>query len=353
MEKSVKLSDVAQEPKKIRLNVLQAFRLFAFLMIFRNHVWRLIPCSIDFGARGVEIFIILSGFLMSYCYYNKNIACTWYESFLICKKKLLKFYPLHVIMFLACIPLVINRISTIEEIKRVIINGVINLLLLQSWFTDPYIYAGFNSATWYLSAILVCYFMTPVIFAVIRKYRNNLLILIWGLFLLRFSLEYIRIHVPNIITFSVHSSPIFRLMEYAIGCVLGVIFLENGNIKKYKNIYVYSLLEVGLVVVYILAVKYGNDTWLRVYYILIVSLIVYVFALEKGLFSKMLSNRFFVHFGNISFELFMVHVVIIMYATEQIPQISNPFIECIIILIICVIIAEIIQITSLKIFRNK
>lgn len=244
-------------------------------MIFRNHIWRLIPCNIDFGARGVEIFIILSGFLMSYCYYNKNIACTWYDSFSICKKKLLKFYPLHVIMFLACIPLVIDRISATEEIKRMVVNGVINLLLLQSWFTDPYIYAGFNSATWYLSAILVCYFMTPVIFTFIRKYRDNLLILIFGLFLLRFSLEYIRIHVPNIITFSVHSSPIFRLMEYAIGCVLGVIFLENGNIKNHKNIYVYSLLEVGLVFVYILAVKYGNDTWLRVYYILIVSLMVY------------------------------------------------------------------------------
>lgn len=49
----------------------------------------------------------------------------------------------------------------------------------------------------------------------------------------------------------------------------------------------------------------------------------------------------------------MVHVVIIMYATEQMPQISNLFIECTVILIICVIIAEITQLTSSKIFGNK
>lgn len=60
----------------MKLPSIQGLRFLGFLMIFLNHSYWLFAKNkwFDFGARGVEIFFVLSGFLMAYHYGNKEVA---------------------------------------------------------------------------------------------------------------------------------------------------------------------------------------------------------------------------------------------------------------------------------------
>lgn len=64
-------------------------------MIFLNHSYWLFTKNkwFDFGARGVEIFFVLSGFLMAYHYGNKDVACGLKSSIRYMLRKAKKFYP--------------------------------------------------------------------------------------------------------------------------------------------------------------------------------------------------------------------------------------------------------------------
>ena len=55
-----------------RISTFDFLRIVGMVMIFFNHSWAYLPFSItDFGARGVELFLLLSGFLLTYNYYDK------------------------------------------------------------------------------------------------------------------------------------------------------------------------------------------------------------------------------------------------------------------------------------------
>ncbi len=68
-----------------RINGLQFLRLIAFLCIFFSHAMRELSIL---GAAGVSVFIILSGFLMTYNYYDREITVNPFK-FAVRKIKLL------------------------------------------------------------------------------------------------------------------------------------------------------------------------------------------------------------------------------------------------------------------------
>ena len=52
---------------KEKLKTLAAIRTLGMLLIFIQHNWGFLPFKVpDFGGRGVDLFFLLSGFLMMY-----------------------------------------------------------------------------------------------------------------------------------------------------------------------------------------------------------------------------------------------------------------------------------------------
>lgn len=77
-----------------KLNSLQGFRFLGFLLIYLPHAGWILWSDYTyfaFGTRGVEIFFVLSGYLVAYNYSNAEFEYDLKSSFYICYRKLRSF----------------------------------------------------------------------------------------------------------------------------------------------------------------------------------------------------------------------------------------------------------------------
>ena len=153
----------------------QGLRGYAILLIFISH------CNINFAdkenifkylwALGVSIFIMLSGYLAIYNMENKKNE---FHLFKVLKRKLQKFYPLHILTLFLAIPL---------HYKELFVNpspiayGALgaNVLLVQAWVPWESVYFAYNAVSWYLSLTLFLVIATPFIVTLIKKLNVRLL----------------------------------------------------------------------------------------------------------------------------------------------------------------------------------
>lgn len=340
--------------KKI-ITSFHSLRVLGFIFIFINHIKDFLPFNIpDLGARGVEIFFILSGFTMAYKHSTSTIQPSLKSCFDYSYKRAKKFYPIHIITFvLALILIYLNK--NINSIN--ITTSFLNLLLLQSWI--PSIKFSFNGVSWFLSTLLFCYFMTPIILTIIRKLKTtlNISLMIIMIVLVKILFESIWIQYINWENgFMFHVFPLYKITEYSLGCLLGFIFINIQKNIENANMKILSAFQILSIMFYFLAVLIGyKSNWNRCIYIPFVLLFIFTIAINSGFIYKLLSNKISLHFSTISLELFMFHQIILNYVVHFFPNNSKLFIillTLIVTLILCEFI-HYIQYTFKNIAKNK
>lgn len=104
----------------------------------------------------------------------------------------------------------------------------IELLGIQTFFSSLFTFSH-NGGTWFISCILICYLVFPYIAVCIRqmKEKRKLLVVLLCAFILLYApfVEYM------FSTQSIYSNPIFRLLEFTIGCILAS---EVNRIRESK-----------------------------------------------------------------------------------------------------------------------
>lgn len=357
-----KIDNLASQSNKIES--LQIVRALAFLCIFTSH------CGItQLGAAGVSIFLILSGFVMFYSYYYKNVKISFWNNFKFSLKKIWKLYPLHIFTMIIAI-----FITTDVSIKTLTIKGIIkilaNVFLIQAWIPNRFFYFSLNGVAWYLSASIFLYAMFPFILNKIKKIKSikTSLLVIVIIYMIQILLGYISnyIYIPHscyFVHWFTYIFPIFRLGDFCIGCLLGFIFLhiKTNNMNKHIT----TLLEIGTFLLFFIENRiyvnqigyFGQESFKYTMLFLPTSiLIVFLFAVNKGFISKILNCKPVLFFGNISAYTFLIHFIVIQYLGvifprfELAPHKGFIFIIALIITIICVQIC--IWIKS-KIFKFK
>ncbi len=284
---------------------IQGLRVVFLIGIFLKHLHDSIgfPYIIDFGARGVEFFFVLSGFLTGIKINYKELSLQSCFSFLF--HKLRKFYPLHVLMFLISIPLVI--LYTDKDYFNLLITAFLNVLLLQSWF--DFSQWSYNGVSWFLSALLFCYFSSPIISFICSNLSKRKIIIITFL-------VYVLKNILDTIHF-LYFNPAYRLMEYFISFNLGFLFRENLYDKeglKFKEHKFNDILQVFYFFILIAALFIGDKKWLSVNFIFIYIGLIYL-MFSKGVVHNILSSQAFNRGGQISLEFFMSHYIVINYVT--------------------------------------
>ena len=311
---------------KPKLESLDAVRAIACLFVVSFHAYLTL-----FGYSGLSMFFVLSGFLSAYNYADRDsVKCMGAkESAVFSIKKIAKLYPLHIAMLL--IPLagqIYGLVNGLVAPAQLFEKLAANALLVHAWIPLNDFYFSFNVPSWYLSVGLFLYFMLPVVLRAMDRYASpraayaaiGLIFLAQAVAADIASGLYARLYAPGMETAEAFDQwftqvlPAYRLGDFAIGCNLGYLFITRGEKPVSRG--QAAALEGACMLLFAgawlifrrisgtpAAAAFGNTQLC----VLPAAALVYLFALDPGVLTRLLTNRATIFLGGISASFFLIH----------------------------------------------
>lgn len=296
---------------------LQGFhilRALSMLMVFYCHMPS-IPSVRDFvhfplgtsqaGAIAVSVFFVVSGFAMAYNHSEESFSDwrTWGRMFW---RRLAKFYPTAVVVTILSLPLAFvggfrERVSPISVLA--------NLLLLQAW----HLTWNLSGVVWFLSVLLFCYAMFPVILQIIHRLgRTSCLVLLFGIWLGGIVGT---VYNSNSSVFF-KSFPPYRLYEFVCGVLLGLESVKAQD-KQTRGVnwflFVFGLIWIfGFVALQNWIPRASSIAFYTIWTPGTLSLVESFSGPDLKLNNRILA-RFVVFLSGISFPFYMFHQVTLRY----------------------------------------
>lgn len=304
-----------KEMENRQIQSIAGLKVIAVWLIFWWHSWLTNP-PCDLGARCCEFFFVASGFFVFLSHQNTSGFCTWKASAEYIKKRLISIWPVHFLAFCLCL---CSMPPADIFTKSTLIRGLINLTLIQSWSNAERTFFSFNGPSWFLSSLLFCYFLVPVLLRMIRR-KRKILLLFPVVFLVRYAVEEIGFYYPNEYwIFSVHLSPVLRMMEFFLGMMTGAMWSNVcGHCDKWCKKQNSALIFGGFTVMEAAALYLTGTVWItrqnywgRAKFVLWICAIVFLFAFDMGFLSRLLAFKPVRWFASIQFEFFMFHIPVI------------------------------------------
>lgn len=312
---------------KPRIDSLQGLRAIAFLAVFISHAG--IGSYGALGAWGVSVFIIMSGFLSTYNYFDKELID---DSVEFSARKIRKLYALHVIMLLSAVLLELYSIfkhASYGSIAGLVVDTIMDAALLQAWIPKSEYYFSLNSVSWYLSVAAFLYLAFPNLLRIIKKYNNCsdaifgiVIAVIAQIVLSLFALAFAKKGATE--WFSQHwmtyVCPIYRLGDFFIGCSLGYIYINRK--PRITNAHMATIAEIAVVALTVGACKVFADgesllgceaIKYTLLFMPVSAALVMLTARNVGLIAKSLETKAFVWLGNVSAYTFLIHIMTIRY----------------------------------------
>lgn len=307
-----------------RADQLQFLRFCAFFLIFLWHVDRYVPYWFphDKGAlNAVVFFFILSGVVTGYSTCGKEVVFSFGATKQHLLGKIKKVYPLYFVTTLFAVaysglPSYIANYDY-QNVWTKVSQLVKNLLLLQSWFPEGY-YA-YNGVGWFLSSIMFLYLLNVPLAACmtgIRK-KKNWRCIVGAIFCGTVGLTVLYNYVlrGTNMEFTTYILPPSRLGEYICGLCIGYTVrsvmdkVPSGTVYKI----VFSCAEIAAIALWINAMYRPMAAWHDkvVHWLLPNLLLLTVFTFGKGILSDLFKIKILRHLGDLTFECFLIHQVLI------------------------------------------
>lgn len=273
-----------------------------------------------YGYLGVNFFFILSGFVLAYTYFSKIAEEDFsVKDFML--KRVFRIVPLHYLTMLIVIPLVIQTATThgvfdLHDAKQFTIRLVAHITLLQSFIPAIPYYFSFNNPSWSISAEMFFYILFPAIIAYILKkgllksYRNYLIGLVIVFILMTTIKNFHDLH------WLFYINPVIRIFDFMFGififCFYGVI--KNSGIITATKASILQVTSVLLFAVFILCIEKVYHVYsYSLYFYVPMSLVVFSFAFEEGILSKLTASKPMVILGEASFSFYLTQDLVSRY----------------------------------------
>lgn len=173
------------------------------------------------------------------------------------------------------------------------------------------LFFSFNSPSWSLGCEQLFYFCFPLIIPFLNSKRNLCITLFICLLVM---LTGMHLTAEEQIKAYWYVNPITRLPDFFVGVLLYQFYRSIFNKKTSYS--TGTLLEIGVVILffvfYFCAANIPKVYRYSCYYWLPVSLVILIFALQRGYISRLLSNRVLVIGGEISYSFYLIHLFIIL-----------------------------------------
>lgn len=298
---------------------LSGFRGLAIILVMISHCsWKLNEYGkniLDYaGAWGVSCFLMLGGFLFVNRYKDAKIGMG--EVVRLVKHRIKKCYPLHLFTLVAALPLSMHFMISMPG--KALVSFLCNLSLTQAAFPSSTVYFSFNAVSWYLSLDILMVLCLPAILWMVSKLDQRKYIMSLGSVLVLQILLAVILSDSRFAHWFLYIFPPVRALDYYAGG--GISCLIYGTAKDKKSGIALSVLSLfGSVALLLLSMHSNHNIFLSAVWTVPVSGLLYgILKLEhEGHFFK---NKILVWIGNISFEIFLVHQLIIRYCSKIIEK---------------------------------
>ena len=269
------------------------------------------------------------------------------------KRKLLRIYPLHILLLIALVGKQLITGSFVPDTNN-IISLVLTSLLLQSWVPNVTIVTLFNTVSWFLSSLLFCYIVLYWIKKFTKQNAKHLYIITAVLLLVKV-IASLAIQDTDIGYYWLYLCPLAGLVDVLIGACLAVL---TSKIKLSQMV-VGTLQIVAIVLIvgtFMLKSITPQNITRGFLTILANAMLVFAFSVETKVSTAILGNKVMTFLGNISFEFYLSHVVIMSVITKlsfmkKISTDVSPFITLIVVIAACVVFSTIYKLIFEKLFE--
>lgn len=322
---------VSTNTQRKHLDALDGIRSFACLEIFCCH------CLWGGGALGVSLFLILSGFLLTYRYLSQDTtvvlpSTTPLGLIRFAWRRLGKLYLLHIIMMMIAviIQLVQWHIHNNADWTSLFIRIISHVFLVQTWIPVESVYFSLNGLSWYLSTTHFCYLCFPLLLRMLRKLDTvkAAFFSLIAVFLLQVSVAMISMKVFRMYGtgyyYLTYICPFFRIFDFTCGCLLAVVFSKLPVIRQSMLQHTaWEILAIfAICITQFIALHTGVFSWellqwifsrgqLSMIFLPASCFAILVFAIGKGYVSKVFSAKIVKSFASLTPFIFLIHHQII------------------------------------------
>jgi peptidoglycan/LPS O-acetylase OafA/YrhL len=329
-----------------KLDALTSLRFFAAAMLVVFHTDMLLFKATIAKAialsQGVSFFFVLSGFIL---YYNYPRLETRTETWRFLAARFARIWPaLAVVTAIVLIQLPFNHRATAGG-SHLFAIVMTELAMVQSWIPNPNYYLGLNPPTWSISTEFAFYLVFPFL---VMSWRNNWLSKLGLTALLTITSVIIACwlnngvqspHLLGVEQWLVYVSPVARLLEFVLGMTAAFFFLrvrplvstERSSHKRTISLLQWAALFLSAATMAFcgsceLGLPLLATLWLRTCGgCLAYALLIFVMAFSEGQIARLLRFPSMVFLGEISYSIYLLHVVFLFYMQDQVALRLLPF----------------------------
>lgn len=259
--------------------------------------------NIDISVIGVSLFFIISGSgLMLSSQRKWDIKKYYFKRFV---RVLIPFYIVYIFAFIASFAIKQEWINSFSNVP--IYNFIFTLFGADNYFGQFFQTFGIHIGEWFLGALIILYVLFPLFRVCMEKNRYITIIVS--------TIYYVVINVTDIISITPWMSVFVKAYDFVLGMFV-ILEIPKINDKKPLKIIFATLSLVIIALGIILNVELPLPIAVK-NLLYAVAIYVFLFTLEDvgksvGIFDKIING-----ICSISYELFLVHHIIIYYIGDN------------------------------------
>ena len=253
------------------------------------------------GAVGVDIFFVLSGFILS-LKYLPQMALGWNRSsfweFLV--KRFARIYPLHLFTFLAIAALWLAAAHTGYESQSPVDHdgwsAICNLLLIHAWGILPRL--SWNAPSWSVSAEWLAYIaLFPLCGLVLQRWSWRGVLALTAILWFGF-VSYVYVVHDGALVDVTTDGALRILPEFLGGYLIGRLVLQRGPIKHAAACLLAAMAGLAVALLFPQALL-----------LLLPAILLMMAGLHAGgpIINRLFGSRVMVFLGEISYSIYMLH----------------------------------------------
>lgn len=315
---------MSQTKPRVEIKTLTAWRALwvAFIVLYHYQV----AGFNDLTRCGVAFFFISSGFLSMWHYGERERI--WWRSYV--WRHARKIYPLHWLTLAVVLALNYHFRGISEPASTIAANA----LLLQAFIPVKTVYYSINTLSWFLSALMFCYALFPLLIRLTRRLRLRYFALTVTLAAVTIAVVLSNVGVE--VREYLYVCPVVRLLDFLIGMLLWRIVKAIDDVARRKTISFGTATALELLPLILVAqalflvnsseqLKAVEDS--VVWWLPMSALIVVSARLDRseGAFGRLLLTPPLMFYGRCSFETYILQSAVAMSVAFFVFPLSSHF----------------------------